>query len=143
MRDAARQRFAVIGSGISGLSAAWLLSKRYDVVLYEREPRLGGHSNTVMADTSDGPTPVDTGFIVFNDWTYPNLIALFEHLGVATHASDMGFAVSADNGGFEYSGGTLGGLFGQPGNIVRPRFWRMIRDLHRFYSTMPEKLRMG
>ena len=143
MREPARQRFAVIGSGISGLSAAWLLSKRHDVVLYEREPRLGGHSNTVMADTSDGPTPVDTGFIVFNDWTYPNLIALFEHLGVATHASDMGFAVSADNGGFEYSGGTLGGLFGQPGNIIRPRFWRMMRDLHRFYSTMPEKLHTG
>ncbi len=137
------KRIAVIGSGISGLSAAWLLSGSHSVTLYEREARLGGHSNTVYVDTPEGAIPVDTGFIVFNEWTYPNLIALFSHLGIETLASEMSFAVSAENGGFEYSGGSLAGLVGQPRNIVRPRFWRMMRDLHRFYTLAPAQLAAG
>ncbi len=143
MPEARRKRFAVIGAGISGLSAAWLLSTRHDVVLFEREDRLGGHANTVTVPGRDAEIHVDTGFIVFNDWTYPNFKALLAHLDVETHASDMSFAVSADNGTFEYSGGTLAGVFSQPGNIVKPRFWRMLRDLHRFYSTAPGLLSSG
>lgn len=91
---------AVVGSGISGLSAAWLLSKRRRVVLYEADNRLGGHSHTVDV----AGLAVDTGFIVFNETTYPNLTALFEHIGVATRRSDMSFAVSLDDGRLEHSG---------------------------------------
>ncbi len=144
MSEVTGKRVAVIGTGISGLSAGWLLSdNNFEVVLYEREARLGGHSNTVDVQTPDGIVPVDTGFIVFNEWTYPNLIAMFDHLDIPTLASEMSFAVSADGGGFEYSGGSLAGLVGQPRNILRPRFWRMMRDLHRFYSTAPGRLEAG
>ena len=97
-----RKRIAVIGTGISGMSAAWLLSQRHDVTVYERDGRLGGHSNTVEVGTADGAVPVDTGFIVYNETTYPNLTALFAHLGVPTHASDMSLAVSHEDGEQEY-----------------------------------------
>jgi uncharacterized protein len=127
------RRIAVVGSGISGLSAAWLASRENDVVLYEAADRLGGHSNTVMVETADGELPVDTGFIVFNDKNYPNLVALFDHLGVATDASDMSFAASIEDGAFEYSGTGLKGILGQRRNAARPRFWRMLSDVLRFY----------
>ncbi len=129
------KRIAVVGAGISGLSAAWLLSKRHDVVLYERDNRLGGHSNTVMVDGGSGQIPVDTGFIVYNEATYPNLVALFAHLGVPTKASDMSFAISRDGGRLEYSGTSLGGLFAQKRNMANLRFWSMLRDLVRFYKS--------
>ncbi|MBL8575941.1 MAG: NAD(P)/FAD-dependent oxidoreductase [Mesorhizobium sp.] len=131
----ARKRIAVVGAGISGLSAAWLLGKRHDVVLYERDGRPGGHANTVMAPSENGPVPIDTGFIVYNEATYPNLVALFDHLGVATKTSDMSFAVSRDGGRLEYSGAGLGGLFAQKRNMANPRFWSMLRDLVRFYRS--------
>lgn len=131
--SAGNRRIAVIGSGISGLSAAWLASRSNRVVLYEAEHRLGGHSNTAIAPTPYGDIPVDTGFIVYNDKNYPNLVALFEHLSVPNQASDMSFAASIDDGRFEYSGTGLKGLLGQPLNIARPRFWRMIADVLRFY----------
>lgn len=124
---------AIIGSGISGLSAAWLLSKSCDVTLIDSAPRLGGHTNTAMAETADGPVAVDTGFIVFNERNYPNLTALFAHLGVETARSDMGFAVSTDRGRMEYCGRHLRGLFGQCRNIVRPRHWQMVADILRFF----------
>jgi uncharacterized protein len=127
------RRIAVVGSGISGLSAAWLASRENDVVLYEAADRLGGHSNTVLVQTPDGELPVDTGFIVFNDKNYPNLVALFDHLGVATDASDMSFAASIEDGAFEYSGTGLKGILGQRRNAARPRFWRMLSDVLRFY----------
>jgi len=129
-----RRRIAVIGSGISGLSAAWLLSTRHNVTVYEKEARTGGHSNTVYVDGPLGQIAVDTGFIVYNEANYPNLVALFDHLNVATKSSDMSFAVSLDNGMFEYSSFNIDGLLGQRANVVRPRFWRMIRGIVRFYS---------
>ncbi len=131
----ARKRIAVVGAGISGLSAAWLLAHRHDVVLYERDSRLGGHSNTVTVSGPSGALPVDTGFIVYNEATYPNLTALFRHLGVRTRESDMSFAVSRDGGRLEYSGTGLGGLFAQKRNLANPRFWSMLRDLVRFYRS--------
>lgn len=130
-------RVAVVGSGISGLSCAWLLARRHAVTLFEAESRLGGHSNTVEVAGPEGPWPVDTGFIVYNEPAYPNLTALFAHLGVATRASDMSFAVSLDGGALEYAGTDLRGLFVQPANLVRPRFWSMLRELQRFYREAP------
>lgn len=128
-----RKHIAVVGSGISGLSAAWLLSERHDVSLFEAGSRLGGHSNTVDASGIQ----VDTGFIVYNEVTYPNLTALFAHIGVRSKPSEMSFAVSLDGGRLEYSGTGLGGLLAQPGNVGRPRFWRMLRELLRFYREAP------
>ena len=127
---------AVIGAGVSGLSAAWLLGKRHAVTLFEAETRLGGHSNTVEA----AGLAVDTGFIVYNERTYPNLTALFAHLGVATQATDMSFAVSLDGGRLEYSGANLRGLFAQPRNLASPRFASMLADLLRFYRNAPRDL---
>jgi uncharacterized protein len=131
---------AVVGSGISGLSAAWLLSRRHRVTLFEAEPRLGGHSHTVNASGY----AVDTGFIVYNDVTYPNLTALLRHLGVVTKPSDMSFAVSLDDGRLEYSGTGLSGLFAQSSNALSARFWRMLLDLVRFYRQAPlDAARLG
>ncbi|QPO12157.1 FAD-dependent oxidoreductase [Thalassospira sp. A40-3] len=127
---------AVVGSGISGLSAAWLLSQSHNVTLYEKDDRAGGHSNTVDA----GQTPVDTGFIVYNTRCYPNLCALFDHLGVETTPTDMSFAASMDEGGLEYGGGDLSALFAQKRNLFRPRFWKMVRDILRFYREAPAAL---
>ncbi len=129
-------RIGVIGSGIAGLSAAWALSQAHHVTLIERDTRLGGHSNTVDVDG----VAVDTGFIVYNPVNYPNLVALFDHIGVATQPSDMSFAASIDDGAFEYAGGDLPGLVAQPANLLRPRFWRMLRDILRFYREAPAVL---
>ncbi|BBE71243.1 NAD(P)/FAD-dependent oxidoreductase [Oharaeibacter diazotrophicus] len=125
-------RIAVIGSGISGNAAAWALSARHDVVLYEKAPRAGGHSATVDVDYDGTVVPVDTGFIVYNELNYPNLVALFRHLDVPTEASDMSFAVSVGDGGLEWAGTSLASVFAQPVNLFRPRFLGMIRDILRF-----------
>ena len=138
------KRIAVIGAGIAGLSAAWLLGQAHDVVLIEAEPRLGGHANTVLVPGDDGAeTPVDTGFIVYNERTYPNFVALLDHLGVATQPTEMSFAVSLDGGRLEYSGTGLAGLFAQPGNLANPRFWAMLRGLVRFYRDATRDARAG
>ncbi len=115
------------------MSAAWALAERHNVTLFERANRPGGHSHTIDLDLPEGRVPVDTGFIVFNERTYPNLTALFAHLGVATQSTEMSFAASLDNGRFEYSGTNLRGLFAQKRNLVRPRMWRMLSDTMRFY----------
>ncbi|MEM7192087.1 MAG: FAD-dependent oxidoreductase [Pseudomonadota bacterium] len=130
---------AVIGSGISGLSAAWLLSKQHKVTLFEQDPRLGGHTNTVTVETADGAIPVDTGFIVYNERNYPNLTALFTYLGVRTEPTQMTFAVSADKGAFEYAGSPTR-LFGQISNLFRRRQWQLVFDLFRFFRTAKRKL---
>jgi hypothetical protein len=124
-------KIAIIGTGISGLSAAWLLHQNHDITVYEQDERLGGHANTVT--TPDG-TAVDTGFIVYNEATYPNLTALFDRLGVPTQASNMSFAISLNDGNLEYAGTNLGSLFAQKRNLLRPRFWAMLRDIKRFYT---------
>jgi predicted NAD/FAD-binding protein len=131
-----RLSIAVIGGGISGLGAAWLLSRRHAVTIYEAGAKIGGHSNTIDWEG----TPVDTGFIVYNEGTYPNLTALFRHLDVPTRASEMSFAASLDDGRLEYSGSDLAGLFAQKRNLVRPRFWAMLRDVLRFFRQAPRDL---
>jgi predicted NAD/FAD-binding protein len=135
------QTIAVIGSGISGLSAAWLLSRAHRVSLYEAGSRLGGHTNTVEAPGPDGTAiPVDTGFIVYNEKTYPNLTALFAHLGVQTRGTDMSFAVSLRGGALEYGSTSLNAIFAQRRNLFSPRFLTMLRDLARFYRSAPADL---
>lgn len=129
-------RIAVVGSGISGLSAAWLLDKRHDVTLFEADDRIGGHSHTVDV----GGVAVDTGFIVYNEATYPNFTALLDHLGVKSDPTEMSFAVSLRSGACEYSGSGLTGLFAQKRNALRPRFWKMVRELLRFYREAPQDL---
>lgn len=132
-----RRSIAVVGSGIAGLGAAWLLSRRHAVTLFETEGRPGGHSNTVETPGASGSNPVDTGFIVYNTASYPNLIALFEHLGVPTAATDMSFSVSLDSGAYEYAGSGLGTLFGQKRNLISPGHWRMITGVFRFFREAP------
>ena len=133
-------RIAIIGSGIAGLGASYLLKNKVDVHLYENADRFGGHSNTVDAIFGGIKVPVDTGFIVYNEMNYPNLTALFNFLDVPTEASEMSFSASLDDGLFEYSGTNLNGLFGQRVNIVRPRFWQMMRGILRFYREAPSFL---
>jgi predicted NAD/FAD-binding protein len=140
MNSDLRLKIAVVGTGISGLSAAWLLSQRHDVTVYEQAERVGGHSNTVSASIDGRRVPVDTGFIVFNPLTYPNLTALLAHLQVPTGPASMSFGVSLDDGKFEYSGSGPSGLFGQPRNLARPRFWAMLADLVRFYRRAPGEI---
>ena len=137
------RRIAVIGSGISGLSAAWLLSQRHDVTIYEREERLGGHAHTVEIETATGPVAVDTGFIVYNEANYPNFTALLRHLGAGSERSDMSFAASVDNGRFEYSSASVNRYLAQRRNLLRPRFWRMTSDLLRFYRNPSALLEAG
>ncbi len=139
-RGGHNRRVAVIGAGISGLSAAWLLSSKLNVTVYEAEPRLGGHANTVNVPSPTGSVAVDTGFIVYNDRNYPNLVALFDHLRVPNQPSNMSFSASLDAGRFEYSGSGLSGLLGQRSNALRPRFWRMVSDIMRFYRQAPDLL---
>lgn len=126
------ERIAVIGGGIAGLGAAWLLSRRYDVTLIEAAPTIGGHTNTVDVAASDGTIPVDTGFIVYNELNYPHLTGLLRHLGVATKPSDMSFAFASSNPELEYAGDNLATLFAQPRNLLRPAFWGMVADILRF-----------
>jgi predicted NAD/FAD-binding protein len=131
-------RVAVIGTGIAGNAAAWILSRRYPVTVYDRELRPGGHSHTVTIDYEGTPLSVDIGFIVYNDLNYPDLTALFEHLGVETVESCMSFAVTADAGRFEWKGGgngwreTASGLFAQPRNLLSPSYLWMLRDILKF-----------
>ena len=139
-RPPIRKNIAVVGTGISGMAAAWLLSQRHEVTVFEQDRRVGGHSNTVTVDAPGGAVAVDTGFIVYNERTYPNLTALFAHLDVSTAPSEMSFSVSLDGGRLEYSGSGLAGLLAQKRNLLRPRFWAMLRDLVRFYRDAPGDL---
>lgn len=132
-----RLKIAVIGTGIAGNSAAWLLHKTHDVTVYEKNSYVGGHSNTV---TLPSGTQVDTGFIVYNTVTYPNFIALLEELKVETTESNMSFAVSLNEGKLEYSGDSINTLFTQRRNLLNLRFHRMWLDIVRFYREAPKFL---
>lgn len=131
-RNGARKRIAVVGAGISGNACAWALGETHDVVLYEKEPRPGGHSHTVEIDYDGTRIAVDTGFIVYNELNYPGLTALFQELGVATKATEMSFGLSLDQGAFEWSGKTLGTLFAQRRNIASISYIRMLLEILRF-----------
>ena len=137
-------RVAVIGTGIAGNAAAWTLSKRYPVTVYDREIRPGGHSHTVTIDYDGTPLAVDIGFIVYNELNYPDLTDLFAHLGVETIDSCMSFAVTADAGRFEWKGGgsswgeTASGLFAQPSNLLSPTYLWMLRDILTFNTKSVE-----
>jgi uncharacterized protein len=128
-------KIAVVGSGISGLSCAWALSQRHDVTLIESDKRIGGHAHTVDVKTRDGLVAVDTGFIVFNSWTYPNLMAMMDYLDQDVTATQMSFSVKAEKGKYEYSGDHLGTLLGTPRQWLSPSHWRMMYDLVRFYRN--------
>lgn len=135
-----RQRIAIIGSGISGLASAYLLRKSHDVVLFESGDYLGGHTNTVDVTLEGQTHPVDTGFLVLNDRTYPNLIAMFDELGVETYASDMSFGVSMDQGSLEWAGTNLDTVFAQRKHLLSPRFLGMLRDIMHFNSASERNL---
>lgn len=128
---------AVVGSGISGLAAAWLLRDRYRVTLFEGGDRAGGHTNTIDVDVDGLRFPVDTGFLVFNERTYPNLIALFDLVGVPSVTSDMSFSVCIEQPRLEWAGTSVVSLFAQKRNLLRPRFWGMLADIARFNREAP------
>lgn len=127
-------RVAIVGSGISGLLAASLLHPRREITLFEADPRLGGHANTVQVDDGRDSFQVDTGFLVFNDRTYPTLMALFDRLGVVARVSDMSFAVRDEETGLEYGGGSFNALFAQRRNLLRPSFHALLREIVRFHE---------
>ncbi|HSA82858.1 MAG TPA: FAD-dependent oxidoreductase [Geminicoccaceae bacterium] len=136
-------RIAIVGTGISGLAAAWLLDQRHDITVYEEAPRLGGHASTFAVSWQGRSLPVDTGFQVYNERNYPNLTQLFARLGVPTQPSDMSFAVSVDDGRLEYAGSSLRTLFAQKRNLLRPGFHRMWSDILRFNAEATAFLRNG
>ncbi len=143
------KKTAIIGSGISGLGAAYLLHPKDTITVYEKESYIGGHSRTLEADTPIGPVPVDTGFIVFNYRNYPLLTGLFAHCDVPVEQSDMSFAASIGDGWLEYGTQSLRTLFAQKRNLARPRYWRMLRDILTFnregvrYLASPGNLTLG
>ncbi len=133
-------RIAVVGSGIAGLASAWLLSKQNEVVLFEANDYLGGHTHTHDIELKGRRYAVDTGFIVHNPEHYPLLSALFAELGVESQPTTMSFSVRNESSGLEYNATDLDGLFCQRRNLVSPRFWGMLRDLFRFYRGAPALL---
>ena len=133
-------KVAVIGTGIAGNYAAWKLSQAHDVTVFEADDRIGGHTNTVDVALGNRSWAVDTGFIVFNDWTYPNFIEMLDALGVSWQDSNMSFSVKHERTGLEYNGTSLNALFAQRSNLFRPSFWGMIRDILRFHEQAPALL---
>ncbi len=129
-------KIAVVGAGVSGLTAAYLLSQIHDVTIFEREESLGGHAHTVDAPGGDGNYPVDTGFLVYNDQTYPSFIALLERLGVQSKESTMSFSYRDVRSGLEWKGSTLNTIFAQRRNIFSLRFLRMVKDIVSFNRTL-------
>lgn len=131
-------KLAIIGAGVSGLTAAYRLSPEHDITLFEAGNYLGGHTNTVDVELDGECHSIDTGFIVFNDRTYPNFIKLLAELGVPSRATSMSFSVRCDAANLEYNGSSLNGLFAQRRNLLRPCFYRMVRDILRFNREAPK-----
>jgi predicted NAD/FAD-binding protein len=136
-------RIAIVGSGISGLTAAWLLARRHEVVVFESEQRIGGHTATVDVRLDGRDYAIDTGFIVYNDRTYPHFIRLMAELGVASQPTEMSFSVSHDTARLEYAGSNLNTLFAQRANLFRPAYWRMLKDILRFNRDAVRDLDQG
>ena len=134
-------KIAVIGSGISGLSAAYYLSKKFKVDLFEQEDHFGGHSYTYDIKNKTKTTPVDLGFIVFNELTYPNILNFFKELKVPFEKSDMSFSVSVKNSHVEYGGRGFNALFANRLNIFNFNFLKMIKEITSFYRTAPSLLK--
>lgn len=130
-----RERLAVIGGGVAGLGAAWLLRKRYDVTLFERESHIGGHSNTVEVEEGGRRLPIDTGFMVFNKVTYPNLLRLFDELRVPIKPTEMSFSVRHEGLDVEYNGMGFNRVFAQRRNLLRPRYWQLLSQILRFFRV--------
>lgn len=129
-----QKSIAIIGSGISGLTAAYLLSQKYRISLYESESRLGGHTHTVSVPLNGDVIPIDTGFIVFNEHTYPNFCRLMKELGVESQATEMSFSFKNSQTQFEYNGHSLNSLFAQRSNLLSPRFYRFVLEIKRFFA---------
>ena len=136
-------RIAIVGSGIAGLTAAYKLHPRHEITVFEAGDHIGGHTHTHDIELNGRRWAIDTGFIVFNDWTYPNFIALMDELGVASQPSSMSFSVRCERTGLEYNGTTLNTLFAQRRNLFSPSFHRMIRDILRFNREAPGFLDSG
>lgn len=133
-------KIAIVGSGISGLLSARLLCGDHEVTVFEADGHAGGHTRTMTLQVDGRDFAADTGFMVFNDRTYPNFVCMLERLGVPARASDMSFSARCERTGLEYEGGSLGGLFAQRRNLFRPAFYRMIRDILRFNRNAPRLL---
>jgi len=133
-------KIAIVGTGIAGNVAAYRLSRHHDITVFEAEGRIGGHTNTVDVHAAGQKWAIDTGFIVFNDVTYPNFIALLDELGVGSQASDMSFSVRNERNGLEYNGASLNTLFAQRRNLLKPSFYRMLMDILRFNREAPHLL---
>jgi len=136
-------RIAIVGSGIAGLTAAYKLHPRHEITVFEAGDHIGGHTHTHDIELGGRRWAIDTGFIVFNDWTYPNFIALMDELGVTSQPSAMSFSVRCEKTGLEYNGTTLNTLFAQRRNLFSPRFYGMIRDILRFNREAPGFLDSG
>ena len=136
-------RIAVVGAGISGLACAWLLSQRHEVVLFESGRQAGGHAHTVDVSVGGTTCPVDAGFLVYNEASYPNLARLFATLGVESVAAERSFSVRIGDGALEWSDAGLAGVFAQPANLASPRFLRMLADLLRFNREAGALARSG
>ncbi|MDQ7730884.1 FAD-dependent oxidoreductase [Halomonas sp. SpR8] len=134
------QRIAIVGSGVSGMAAGWYLSAQHEVTLFEADSRLGGHTATMDVNVDGQSHAIDTGFIVFNDWTYPHFQRLMATLGVASQATEMSFSVHETARDFEYNGHTLGSLFAQRRNLINPSFYRLLRDILRFNKQATKAL---
>ncbi|MDH3630741.1 MAG: FAD-dependent oxidoreductase [Gammaproteobacteria bacterium] len=134
---------AIIGAGISGLTAAYYLRHKHNITVYEAAPRIGGHTATIDVEHKGRHYAIDTGFIVYNDWTYPNFIELMQELGVETQPTEMSFSVRCDESGLEYGGNNLNTLFAQRRNLLRPSFHRMLRDILRFNREAIADLESG
>jgi uncharacterized protein len=128
-----RRRLAIVGAGITGLTVAERLCRAHDVVVFEQEPRIGGHTHTVDVDGPHGKVAIDTGFIVCNDRAYPGFVGLMRRLGVPLRPTTMSFSVRCEASGLEYNGTSFSTLFAQRRNLLRPRFWGMLRDILRFH----------
>ena len=129
------KRIAIVGTGISGLTSAYLLNRQHDITVFEANDYIGGHTATKDVSVNGEQFAIDTGFIVFNDWTYPNFIKLLTQLGVAYQETEMSFSVHHEKTNIEYNGHDLNTLFAQRRNLLRPRFWRIVNDIVKFNKT--------